>query len=168
VNNRTHNGRGYYCGRCDGGSNCNRVITAPTAVVAATAVVVIVDVNIDVTVHVDVRVPIYVGVAIDVGLRSAAITLGGERRSRQQDGDGDEGGNWTESLHTVSLLLVLLTDLAIDLCDGDAVSIRRRIEGESVLAKGGRQVPVHDLAVLRLCVISESSDDQLSWKGKLS
>ena len=171
MNDRTDDGRGYYCGRRDGGGNRNWVITA-AAVVTTTVVVVIVDVDIDVAVHVDVRVPIYVRVAIDVGLGStaivaAAMTLGGKRRSRKQDGDGEEGGDWTGPLHGVSLF-VLPGGLGFDLCDGDAVSVGRRIEGESVLAKGGREVPAKNLAVLRLCVVGESSDHELSRKRKLS
>jgi hypothetical protein len=172
VNDRTYDGSGHYCGRRDGGSNCNRVVTAAATVVTTTAVVVIVDVDIDVTVDIDVRVPIYVRVAIDVGLGStaivaAAMTLGGKRRFRKQYGDGEEGGDWTGPLHSVSLF-VRPGGLGIDLCDGDAVSVGRRIEGESVLAKGGREVPAKNLAVLRLCVVGESSDHELSRKRKLS
>jgi hypothetical protein len=56
----------------------------------------------------------------------------------------------------------------MDLRYGDAVSIGRWIESEGVRTKRGREVPAKNLAVLRLCVITESSDDQLSRKRKLS
>src|SRR5580704_7313145 len=64
-------------------------------------------------------------------------------------------------------LFVLTGGPGVDLCDGDAASVGRWIEGEGILAVGGRQVPSEDLAVLRLCVVSEGSDDELAWQREL-
>ena len=68
----------------------------------------------------------------------------------------------------IGLLYFLPRSCGFDLCDGDAVSVGRWIEGEGIVAEGGRQVPGEDLAVLRLCVIGEGADDELAGQGKLS
>jgi hypothetical protein len=49
------------------------MITAPAAMIAS--------VDVDIAVHVHIRIPMYVNVAVyvDIGMRSAAISLGGER-----------------------------------------------------------------------------------------
>src|SRR5207247_3318097 len=109
--------------------------TATTAVVSTT-VVVIVDVDIHVAIHVDVRVPIYVGVAIDIDLRRTTITLGIEYRSRQQDGDGQKGRDWTGSLHGISSFV---GGLGMDFRYGNTVSIGGGLESEGVCTKRGRE-----------------------------
>jgi hypothetical protein len=160
-------------------------VVTTSAIVTAVVVVVVVDVYIDVAVHVHVLVYVDVSVAvvvvIDIGLRATAIVtaatttliastttaaLGVERRSRQQDRDDEEGEKYTGSLHVSPLLF--LGGFGFDLCDGDAVSIGRRIEGEGVVAEGGRKVPGEYLAMLRLCVIGKGSDDELARQWKLS
>jgi len=61
-------------------------------------------------------------------------------------------------------LFVLVRGLRVDRFDGDAVRVGRWIEGEGIVAERWCKVPAQNLAMLRLCIIRESSDHQLSRK----
>src|SRR5580698_5708891 len=64
--------------------------------------------------------------------------------------------------------LLFLCGFSVDLCNRDAANAGRWNEGEGIVAEGRREVPRENFTVLRLCVIGESPDDELSRKRKLS
>jgi hypothetical protein len=113
VDNRTYNGSGNHCCRCNGGGYSHRMITATTTIVAATVVTTVnvgvyVDVAVDVNVYVSIRVHIYISIRIYVSLGSGApsapITLG-QHSLTQNTENGGNSDEFAKTHHEPPLII---------------------------------------------------------------
>ena len=105
MDNRTYNGSGNHCCRCNGGGHSHGMITATTTIVAATVVTTVnVGVYVDVAVDVNVYVSIRIYVSLGSGAPSAPITLG-QHSLTQNTENGGNSDEFAKTHHEPPLII---------------------------------------------------------------